>query len=103
MVIFTRRWTQRGHDMTFGPIWAMLLSVVQVVFFGRVPCTKETLSDFFKIMGPDKEDPVVWYRGVTSFQMVDGWSTPGFWGVTFSHISLSIYVCDFVIIYSIIL
>ena len=32
--------------MIFGPGWAMLLSVVQVVFLGRVPCTKETLSDF---------------------------------------------------------
>ena len=32
--------------MIFSPRWAMLLSVVQVVFFGRAPCTKETLSDF---------------------------------------------------------
>ena len=32
--------------MIFGPGWAMLLSVVQVVFFGRAPCTKETLYDF---------------------------------------------------------
>ena len=32
--------------MIFGPGWAMLLSVVQVVFFGRGPCTKKTLSDF---------------------------------------------------------
>ena len=46
MVIFTRRWTRRGHDMIFGPEWAMLLYVVKVVFLGRAPCTKETLSDF---------------------------------------------------------
>ena len=46
MVMFTCRWTQRGHDMIIGPGWAMLLSVVQVVFLGRAPCTKETLSDF---------------------------------------------------------
>ena len=26
--------------------WVMLLSVVQVVFLGRAPCTKENLSDF---------------------------------------------------------
>ena len=26
--------------------WVMLLSVVQVVFLGRAPCTKETMSDF---------------------------------------------------------
>ena len=44
MVIFTRRGTRRGHDMIIGPEWAMLLSVVQVAFFGRAPYTKETLS-----------------------------------------------------------
>ena len=32
--------------MIFGPGWAMLLYVVQVVFFGRAPCTKETMTDF---------------------------------------------------------
>ena len=32
--------------MIFGLGWAMLLSVVQVVFLGRTSCTKETLSDF---------------------------------------------------------
>ena len=32
--------------MIFGPGWAILLSVVQVVFFGRAPYTKEALSDF---------------------------------------------------------
>ena len=32
--------------MIIGPGWAMLLSVVHVVFLGRVPCAKETLSDF---------------------------------------------------------
>ena len=32
--------------MIFGPGWAMLLFVVHVVFFGRVHCTKEPLSDF---------------------------------------------------------
>ena len=46
MVIFTRRWTRRGHDMIIGPGWVMLLSVVQVVFFGRASCTKETMSNF---------------------------------------------------------
>ena len=43
MVIFTRRWTRRGNDMIISPGWAMLLFVVQVVFLGRAPCTKETL------------------------------------------------------------
>ena len=46
MVIFTRRWTKRGHDMIIGTGWVMLLHVVLVVFFGRAPCTKETLSYF---------------------------------------------------------
>ena len=46
MVIFTLRWTRRGHDMIFGPGWAMLLSVIRVVFLGGAPYTKETLSDF---------------------------------------------------------
>ena len=32
--------------MIIGPGWAMILSVVQVVFFGIVSCTKETMSDF---------------------------------------------------------
>ena len=32
--------------MIIGLGWAMLLFVVQVVFLGRVPCIKETLSDF---------------------------------------------------------
>ena len=29
--------------MIISPGWAMLLSVVQVVFFGRAPCTNETV------------------------------------------------------------
>ena len=33
--------------MIFGPGWVMLLYVVYVIFFGRAPCTKETLSDFW--------------------------------------------------------
>ena len=32
--------------MIIGPGWAMLLSFVQVLFFGIAPCIKETLSDF---------------------------------------------------------
>ena len=32
--------------MIISPGWAMLLFVVQVVFLGRAPCKKETLSDF---------------------------------------------------------
>ena len=32
--------------MIFGLGWAMLLSVVQVVFFGRVPYTNDTLFNF---------------------------------------------------------
>ena len=32
--------------MIFGLGWVMLLSVVQVVFLGRAPCIKDTLSDF---------------------------------------------------------
>ena len=32
--------------MIIGPEWVMLLYVIQVVFFGRAPCTKETLFDF---------------------------------------------------------
>ena len=60
MVIFTRRWTRRGHDISLG--CAMLLSVVHVVFLGRAPCTKKTLSNFCSIMGPGKGDTIVWYR-----------------------------------------
>ena len=33
--------------MIISPGWAMLLSVVQVVFSGRAPYIKETLSDFY--------------------------------------------------------
>ena len=32
--------------MIIGPGWAMLLFIVQVVFFGRASCIKDTLSDF---------------------------------------------------------
>ena len=32
--------------MIIGPEWAMLFSVIHVVFLGRAPCTKGTLSDF---------------------------------------------------------
>ena len=32
--------------MIIGPRWTVLLSVAQVVFLGRAPCKKETLSDF---------------------------------------------------------
>ena len=32
--------------MIFGLGWAMLLSVVHVVFLGRAPWTKESLYDF---------------------------------------------------------
>ena len=32
--------------MIFDPGWAMLLSVVQVVFLGKTPCTKETVRFF---------------------------------------------------------
>ena len=32
--------------MIIGPGWAMLLFVVQVVFLGRAPCTKETMANF---------------------------------------------------------
>ena len=48
--------------MIIGPGWAMLLSVVHVIFFGRTPCTKMTMSNFCEIMGPDKGDTIVWYR-----------------------------------------
>ena len=44
MVIFTRRWTQRGHDMIIGLEWAMLLSVVHVVFWVEPPLQR--LPDF---------------------------------------------------------
>ena len=32
--------------MIFGLKWAMLLSVVEVIFLGRATCTNETMSDF---------------------------------------------------------
>ena len=32
--------------MIIGLGWAMLLYVVHVVFLGRAPCTKETISNF---------------------------------------------------------
>ena len=32
--------------MIIGPGWAMLLSVVHVIFFGRAPYTKEILFNF---------------------------------------------------------
>ena len=32
--------------MIIGPGWAILLFVVPVVFLGRTPCIKKTMSDF---------------------------------------------------------
>ena len=40
--------------MIFGPGWAMLLSVVQVVFLGRAPYTKKTVRFFVKLWVPIK-------------------------------------------------
>ena len=83
MVIFTHRWTRKGYDMIFGLGWAMLLFVVHVVFLGRAPYTKVTLSSvrFLLIMGLDKGDTIVWYwvtrhpqvfRGLTVCQRTIG-------------------------------
>ena len=33
--------------MKIGPGWVMLLFVVQVVFVGRAPCTKEIMANFY--------------------------------------------------------
>ena len=62
--------------MIFGPGWAMLLSVVLVVFFSRAPCTKETLSDFLLNYGSwsrGQNSVVSGYSTSTSFPRVDGW------------------------------
>ena len=71
----------------------MLLFVVQVVFLGIAPCTKETMSNFCYIMGPGKEDTTVWYQVTQHPQVFHkltvGQRTPGFWGVTYGVILLS--------------
>ena len=55
----------------------MLLSVVHVVFFGRAPYIKETLSDFLINYGSRSRghnSVVSGYLTYTSFPWVDGWS-----------------------------
>ena len=54
MVIFTRRWTWRGHDIIFGLRWAMLLYVVQVVFWVELPVQRRPCPIFFKLWVPIK-------------------------------------------------
>ena len=48
---------------------------IQVLYLGRAPCTKETLSDFLKWRRVTR--PPLVFRGLTGSQR-----TPGFWGVT---------------------
>ena len=49
MVIFTRKWTRRGHDMIIGPGWAMLLSVIQVVFWVELLVQRRLSPIFVKL------------------------------------------------------
>ena len=53
----------------------------------RAPRTKETSSDFCKIMGPGKGDTTVWYWVTRHPQVFRGLTVSqrslGFWGVTF--------------------
>ena len=55
---------------------------MQILYLGRAPRTKETLPDFLKWRRVTR--PSLVFRGLTGSQR-----TPGFWGVTFSAISLS--------------
>ena len=55
---------------------------MQVLYLGRVPCTKETLPDFLKWRQVTR--PPLVFRGLTGSQR-----TPGFWGVTFVFLALS--------------
>ena len=48
---------------------------MQVLYLGRAPRTKETLSDFLKWRRVTR--PPLVFRGLTGSQR-----TPGFWGVT---------------------
>ena len=75
-----------GPDEVIVLYWAMLLGFCTCFIFGRAPHTKESLSNFFKIMGPGKGGTMVWYRVTRHprvFRRLTGCQrTPGFWGVT---------------------
>ena len=59
--------------------------VMQVLYLGRAPRTKETLPDFLKWRRVTRR-PLV-FRGLTGSQQ-----TPGFWGVTAWYQSLAIRI-----------
>ena len=52
----------------------------------KAPHTKETMSDFGKIMDPNKWDSMVWYRVIQYPQVFHGLTGDqralGFWGAT---------------------
>ena len=64
-----------GHIGYILHILDCLGQVMQVMYLGRAPRTKETLPDFLKWRRVTR-NPLV-FRGLTGSQR-----TPGFWGVT---------------------
>ena len=78
-------------EYCYGPKWPYLIYIayiglfgtgicrfVQVLYLGRAPHTKETLPDFREKCRVTRHSRV--FRGLTGSQR-----TPGFWGVTPSH------------------
>ena len=60
------------HVMIYLTVWDRL---IQVLYLGRAPRTKETLPDFRKECRVTRHSRV--FRGLTGSQRI-----PGFWGVT---------------------
>ena len=52
MVIFTRRWTLRGHYVILGPEWVMLLYIIQFVFWVELPIQRRLCPIFVKLWVP---------------------------------------------------
>ena len=61
--------------LTCGPCEVIVNCLGQVLYLGRVPRTKETLSDFHEWCRVTRHPRI--FRGLTGCQR-----TPGFWGVT---------------------
>ena len=87
-------WAQVAMLDIYCIYWTVWDRFMQVMYLGRAPRTKETLPDFIKWRRVTR--PPLVFRGLTDSQR-----TPGFWGVTKTHVpfdskeSISSFIASF--------